>query len=866
MEPFNEDLYRRLHGVDCMNVVALKYFQNSCYIDTTILALFFQPTRYIWNGILTKVFNNKEDETRVSVSVQNNKFAYEQCNVKEIQEELRRITLSLHGILDPKVCNVTTLRTFFDRCQLKGYEKFGQKQQQDSIELIEYLFQIFGLHLADSTTNSVRYPVFKEEYLIKLLEKPLKTPAEIIGDNPESTFIKKSSLNQLFIDPLFEYYGKSNFMQRSIDGKEWSVFNEREVNNKIEYYSEKNKYFIDNSYKDLPLLFVNLNVDRIKSLPSFNPEEHIVVNVKGSSRKIKYMLSSVHIRFGQNDKGHYVLLYSCGKNKDGSPFWYYYNDKSKNIKNRVDIKPLGAYESGVLGQSNNDGSQLMKSARLLIYTPIADPHPHLRPDHSTRLSKSKLITLKPMCATIENLSKSSPENKSEYIGQLNDIIQTANLELPFLSSNASQVQISEACARVSAEIDNKISEIGSTPHVDLYSNPNESIKSIKFEELPQPVKEVGKPSIPSNTQAWVKSCEVEYIDLGPVTTGTATTTTTTTTIGSQMKNKFSEQEEKTSEKLEEKASEVAATAEIYKETVKIANASLPAEERVSKKKLPYFYVDEDGDVHFISSEDPGPLPDPSDSTLDDDLFVTANSDEDETSYETARSQFDDSLSIKDPKRSKFKSLLKNLGDSIIKGGSTTSSSVQQAVSDIRSYFNDLGKPGSPSFWEAFTNSLPRTYGKVLGNLKNKRFSLKFTRPQNIDSHKIKDYGLISEIGGTRTSTGVQSGISPRSTGKVLEIVEPLPKNIAYSASPKSKQFTPLYTFLNNMPVATVIMVLSGDSGLQGLYLKVGRKQTDNKWVRLNNLRSEEPDYSVQNEIWYRNIGKFIIPLLDIDLN
>ena len=145
--------------------------------------------------------------------------------------------------------------------------------------------------------------------------------------------------------------------------------------------------------------------------------------------------------------------------------------------------------------------------------------------------------------------------------------------------------------------------------------------------------------------------------------------------------------------------------------------------------------------------------------------------------------------------------------------------------------------------------------------------------ETVQKYKIKDYGLISAMGGTRTSGtggGVQTGMAPRPTNQVLEIVEPLPKNIAFKhGTPSGKpsrtlsQFTKVYTFLDNTPVATVVMVLSGGNTLEGLYLKVGRKLNDNRWVKLNKLEREEPDSSVQNEIWYRKIGKFIIPLLDI---
>ena len=74
-----------------------------------------------------------------------------------------------------------------------------------------------------------------------------------------------------------------------------------------------------------------------------------------------------------------------------------------------------------------------------------------------------------------------------------------------------------------------------------------------------------------------------------------------------------------------------------------------------------------------------------------------------------------------------------------------------------------------------------------------------------------------------------------------------------------------------MFVASIILVtqasnIGNQESIKSIFLKIGRQSTDNRWVRLNVLKDDDPDKDVINEIWIKDIGKFIIPMLQFKRN
>lgn len=176
---------------------------------------------------------------------------------------------------------------------------------------------------------------------------------------------------------------------------------------------------------------------------------------------------------------------------------------------------------------------------------------------------------------------------------------------------------------------------------------------------------------------------------------------------------------------------------------------------------------------------------------------------------------------------------------------------------------------TPEMWANFRAQVTNYFTTKIAKAKAQKTAFKFHDLQKHNKLKISNYGLVSAIGGTRTTgeQGIRFGIAPQLTPQLIEILEPLPTNIAFKES--SQNTIRVYKFIERLPIATVALVFSEENasrGVKELYLKIGRQLTDNRWIKLNQLISDDLDRSVINELWFKNIGKFIIPTLQIEKN
>lgn len=171
-------------------------------------------------------------------------------------------------------------------------------------------------------------------------------------------------------------------------------------------------------------------------------------------------------------------------------------------------------------------------------------------------------------------------------------------------------------------------------------------------------------------------------------------------------------------------------------------------------------------------------------------------------------------------------------------------------------------------WIDFKENLHNYIIDKISKIKSKQITKEFQN--NVIKNKIMvpDYGLISATGKPYTSSelDINTGVSPKLTGELVEIIHPAHDNIAF----KQNNTINVYNFIKDLPIATIILVVNDynniKNNLKGLYLKIGRHVDDNRWVRLNQLYDYGTDGNVINELWIKNIGKFIIPFLNIVKN
>lgn len=116
-----------------------QYYQNSCYMDSTILALFAISNSYLFENLFEKPLKSDVDESK--------KLSCSVTTKEKIREQLIKILNYLAGedVTDRKFC--VDLRTLFKQCHYPTYEQFGTTAQQSASEFLSYLFRIFGIEM-----------------------------------------------------------------------------------------------------------------------------------------------------------------------------------------------------------------------------------------------------------------------------------------------------------------------------------------------------------------------------------------------------------------------------------------------------------------------------------------------------------------------------------------------------------------------------------------------------------------------------------------------------------------------------------------------------------------------------------------------
>ena len=133
----------------CSQFQGLDYYGNSCYQDSTLLAMFAIPNNVITDYILNRnVRGVSELQHRWTECDENIDADYRKR--RDIQKELIRITNSMRR-LDKTVKHCSNLRRLIQRCP--GTEKFHGTGMQDAGEFLTYLFSLFQVDVA-KTTNS----------------------------------------------------------------------------------------------------------------------------------------------------------------------------------------------------------------------------------------------------------------------------------------------------------------------------------------------------------------------------------------------------------------------------------------------------------------------------------------------------------------------------------------------------------------------------------------------------------------------------------------------------------------------------------------------------------------------------------------
>lgn len=288
------------------SIRGLDYVGNSCYQDSTLLALLAIPNRFITTNMLIKDLSkdlSKQIDYRLRIA---------------FQKEIVRIAKSMRGLDHVKDC--TNLRKLIKYC--KGPQPFHEVGTQDAGEFLLYIFDIFNIEdviieRITLVTNDLTRRVPKE-YIET--HKVIQNSSPIISIHSGSIFnIAETDLRK-FIDRADDtVFELSNVYIHKPTNE---VFRRRIELNRI----VKADYIIFNVHRLHQLIDGKRIIEKRLYTPIRCPEQMTI-----RSRILHLHAIVVH------EHNHYTCYIKC------SGHWYYYNDLASHK-----ISPIGNYKKMLL--------------------------------------------------------------------------------------------------------------------------------------------------------------------------------------------------------------------------------------------------------------------------------------------------------------------------------------------------------------------------------------------------------------------------------------------------------------------------------------------------------------------------------------
>lgn len=299
---------------DACRFTGLRYTGNSCYQDSTMLALFAIPVDFITENILRK--NIKPISSRPNREIVCGKTpAMDYERRLAIQKELNRITGSMRGDIpvSERVQYCSNLRALLRSCPSASRQEFYSTGTQDAGEFLQYLFSLFqvnGLHrirttditndLSDIPAKTLTTRQIEEEVSPVIL-----IPAPSLASHP------KSNIDFYLVQTDDSVLDRKNLV-RGPDGREYRRRIEQTIVTQGDYavfYAQR-------------LILDGRGVKKIHN--KIVPSEKIQLPM--SDKPLNLFAVVVHRDV------HYTCYIKCDTK------WFYYNDMSSNIV------PIGTYK------------------------------------------------------------------------------------------------------------------------------------------------------------------------------------------------------------------------------------------------------------------------------------------------------------------------------------------------------------------------------------------------------------------------------------------------------------------------------------------------------------------------------------------
>ena len=137
-------LIKKVKLIETTNLVPLLWFDNSCYMNSVLCSLFYNPSKYIIDIFFNNKISNKKLNKEYDSKICNKDETIDIKIRKQIRENLKLIYYRMNGLKgDKKAFKVEDFRSYLSQCIISSHEPYHDTRYRDAREFLNYLLRIF---------------------------------------------------------------------------------------------------------------------------------------------------------------------------------------------------------------------------------------------------------------------------------------------------------------------------------------------------------------------------------------------------------------------------------------------------------------------------------------------------------------------------------------------------------------------------------------------------------------------------------------------------------------------------------------------------------------------------------------------------
>ena len=274
---------------------------QSCYLDSTLMALLAVPNKFVTDNIL-----NGNMFFVGNLRQCGNTPGQDMVNKRKIQKYINDLAQSIRGEKTINYC--TNFRKLLANCDQPSDQPFDLPEQRDAGEFIQWLFTLFPVNkctkrFTNYVTDDVSSSVFDIDF------STLVKSSERTDDN--SSVIQTINAFNLFILAEEKIINTTDLLKIIEDSGELSDNNMAKVGNLRYKRSIRVEEIVSTPYL---ILYVQRNLPNGPLRSRIDATERIIINNKTLE------LSAFVTHAGEDDSGHYTCYFKYRSD------WYFYND------------------------------------------------------------------------------------------------------------------------------------------------------------------------------------------------------------------------------------------------------------------------------------------------------------------------------------------------------------------------------------------------------------------------------------------------------------------------------------------------------------------------------------------------------------